>query len=87
MNTYGKIANREGKIASFQVSILKDIPAGNFAPGEIFLIKNISDDNITLSVKPAGQEDFVTTVLYPGWNPELCEEIQEVEGGTLQYGY
>nr|DAN43736.1 MAG TPA: hypothetical protein [Caudoviricetes sp.] len=84
---YGKVANREGKISSVQVSILHDVPAGDFFPGVRFLIKNITDDNITIAIRPAGQEDFVTTVLYPGWNPELCEEIQEVEEGTLQYGY
>ena len=53
----------------------------------IFLIKNITDDNITAEIRPAGQDNFIETVLYPGWNPEMCEEIRDAEEGTLQYGY
>ena len=87
MYGYGKVANREGKISSVQVSILQNVPAGDFFPGVIFLIKNITDDNITIQIRPAGQDNFIETVLYPGWNPEMCEEIRDAEKGTLQYGY
>ena len=56
MYGYGKVANREGKISSVQVSILQNVPAGDFFPGVIFLIKNITDDNITAEIRPAGQD-------------------------------
>lgn len=87
MYGYGKVANREGKISSVQVSILQNVPVGDFFPGVIFLINNITDDNITAEIRPAGQDNFIETVLYPGWNPEMCEEIRDAEEGTLQYGY
>ena len=70
-----RTSNREGKAVSLQVSILQNVPAGDFFPGVIFLIKNITDDNITIQIRPAGQDNFIETVLYPGWNPEICEVI------------
>ncbi len=82
-----KITNQGGAINSLQVSVLKDIPAGNFNPGIYFLVKNITEENIEAQVRPAGQSEFVTTIIYPGWNPEIYSEIKGVSEDTLQYGY
>ncbi len=82
-----KITNQGGAINSLQVSVLKDIPAGNFNPGIYFLVKNITEGNIEAQVRPAGQSEFVTTIIYPGWNPEIYSEIKGVSEDTLQYGY
>ena len=76
-----------GVRTTLQVAVVKDIPAGNFNLGKPFLIKNITEDNITCQIKPAGQNEYVTTVIYPGWNPELCSEVLGVQSNTLQYGY
>ena len=81
------VINQGGNINSLQVSVLRDIPAGNFNPGIYFLVKNITEGNIELSVRPAGQADFVTTVIYPGWNHEIYVDIKGVTANTLQYGY
>lgn len=82
-----KILNKDLLINSLQVSKLKDIPQGNFNPGIYFLVKNITDNNVTIEVRPAGQSEFVSTVLYPGWNPELISEIKNVTANQLQYGW
>lgn len=81
------VTNKDGLITSLQVSKLKDIPAGDFNPGLYFLVKNITEDDITIQIRPAGQEEFITTILYSGWNPEIIGEIKNVSAGTLQYGY
>lgn len=79
--------NKDSKPISLQVSVVKEIPAGNFNPGCEFLVKNITEKNISLEVRPAGQEDFITTIFYPGWNPEIIAEIKNVTSNQLQYGY
>lgn len=33
-------------INSLQISVLKEVPSGNFNPGVNFLLKNISDDEV-----------------------------------------
>lgn len=33
-------------INSLQISVLKEVPSGNFNPGVNFLLKNISDDDL-----------------------------------------
>lgn len=81
------IINQDMKVQSLQVSKIKNIPAGNFAPGLMFLLKNITEDNISIEIRPAGQEEFITTVLYPGWNVELCNAVKGVTANTLQYGF
>lgn len=82
-----RIINRAEVINSLQVSVLRNIPAGDFNPGIEFLVKNITEGNMQLQVRPAGQSEFITTVLYPGWNPEIYSEIKGVLANTLQYGY
>lgn len=81
------IKNENGCANSLQVSVLQDVPEGTFSPGRPFVVKNITDDAIQASVRLVNQENFVTTQIYPGWNPELLIEIEDVEADTLQYGY
>lgn len=76
-----------GVKASIQVAIIGDIPAGDFAIGKNFLVKNITEDIIQVSVLPAGNADYITTKLYPGWNPEIIKGLKGVEANKLQYGY
>lgn len=87
MSNTMELLNKDLLINSLQVSKLKSIPAGDFNPKMYFLVKNITDNNITVEVRPAGQKEFVTTVLYPGWNPELIAEIKGVIADQLQYGW
>lgn len=81
------IVNQDLKVQSLQVSRLLNVPAGEFEPGLMFLLKNITDENITVEIRPAGQEEYVSTVLYPGWNVELVNAVKGVTDNTLQYGF
>ena len=81
------IINENGVVNSLQVSCLHNIPEGNFNPGRAVVVKNITDDAIECSIRLVNQEDFVTTQIYPGWNPELIAEIEDVPADSLQYGY
>lgn len=76
-----------GSRISLQVSTLKNVPEGNFEPGMYFLLKNITEDNISIEVLPANSTEYISTVLYPGWNPELIKGVKNVVSNTLQYGY
>ena len=81
--------NRNDKPTSLQVSKLFLIPQGNFTVSDKaypVLIKNITDSNVTLEVLLADSNDYVSTVLYPGWNPELIVGIKSVPESTLQAG-
>lgn len=81
------IQNANGVDNSLQVSRLNDITGTNFKldGDRPFLIKNITDSNVTCTVRLANMNTTVSTVFYPGWNPELVVEIVgEVTG--LQYG-
>lgn len=83
----GFILNRKSDVTSLQVSVLKAVPAGNSTFSPASLLKNITDSQVVVSVRPAGQDDFIDTVLYPGWNVELVAEVKGVTEKTLQYGY
>lgn len=39
-------------VNSLQVSILRDVPPGDFIPGLNFLIKNISDEDVEATIIP-----------------------------------
>lgn len=82
-----KLINQDAKVQSLQVSKMGNIPAGSWNPGIMFLIKNITEEPITVSIRPAGQEEFITTVLYSGWNVELVNAVDNVTENTLQYGF
>lgn len=49
-------------INSLQISVLKEVPSGNFNPGVNFLLKNISDDDVEVTIIPAGQKDSIKTI-------------------------
>ena len=74
-------------INSLQISVLKEVPSGNFNPGVNFLLKNISDDDVEVTIIPAGQKDSIKTILCVGWNPEICKGVINAPSGVLQYGY
>ena len=81
--------NRNDKPTSLQVSRLYLIPSGNFQVSNKnfpVLIKNITDSNITVEVLLADSSDYVSTILYPGWNPELIIGIKNVPRDSLQAG-
>lgn len=77
------------KTVSPQVSVLNNVPEGDFSlpTGVYFLLKNITDEDITLEVKTADNKDFVSTKIYPGWNPELVIAVKGAPADSLQYGY
>lgn len=72
---------------SLQIAKMGNIPAGEFSLGMPFLVKNITEDAITITIKPAGQSNTISTLLYPGWNPELIASIIGAPVNSLQYGY
>lgn len=80
-----KIENNDNIINSLQVTRLGDIPTGDFTPDEVFLIKNNTGEDIEVEIIPAKQTESVTTILNPGWNPEICRAIINAPAG-LQYG-
>lgn len=82
--------NINGRPTSEQISKLAAIPAGNFIlPNAAYpiLLKNITDYPVTIQVLPIDNEGiYISTVLYPGWNPELVIGIKGAVANTLQYG-
>lgn len=81
------IVNKDGQVNSLQISVLHNIEAGNFDFYRGVLIKNITEENITLEVKLIGMTDYITTIFYPGWNVELVQSVKNAPADTLQYGY
>lgn len=82
--------NQNERPTSLQVSRLSLLPAGDFElpyGSNAVLVKNITEDNITVEVLLKDSEgQYVTTVFYPGWNPELVIGIKEVPENSLQVG-
>lgn len=82
--------NQNERPTSLQVSRLWLIPQGNFqlsVGSNPVLIKNITEDNITVEVMLKDSDGkYVSTVLYPGWNPELIIGIKNVPENSLQAG-
>lgn len=79
-------------VTNFQVARMGTIPSGNFnitvsGKKQPFLIKNITEDNVEVEIVPAGQTEAVTTILYPGWNVEIVNQINHALANTLQYGF
>lgn len=75
-----------GVQTSLQIARLGNIPSGDFYLGKLFLVKNITEDNITITIVMPNKDE-IETVLYPGWNPEILIGIKGVVEGQLQYGY
>lgn len=87
-----RITNRANAVNSFQISVIGSINEANFKlsdgkGGELgFLIKNITDEPITVEIVPYSMDTAISTVMYPGWNVEIVREVKSnIEG--LQYGY
>lgn len=82
--------NQNERPTSLQVSRLSLLPAGNFElpyGSNAVLVKNITEDNVTVEVLLKDSEgQYISTVFYPGWNPELVIGIKAVPENTLQVG-
>lgn len=82
--------NQNERPTSLQVSRLSLLPAGDFElpyGSNAVLVKNITEDNVTVEVLLKDSEgQYVATVFYPGWNPELVIGIKAVPENTLQVG-
>lgn len=79
-------------VTNFQVTRMGAISSGNFnitvsGQKQPFLIKNITEDNVEVEIVPAGQTTAITTVLYPGWNVEIVNQVNNAPADTLQYGF
>lgn len=85
-----KLDTRNERSVSLQVSNLYTLPAGDYRISENegpFLVKNITDQNITVQIELMdSKEKYITTVLYPGWNPELVVGIKGIPENSLQAG-
>lgn len=89
-----RIYNRANAANSLQISIMGNvaavaefsIPDGRGGK-EPFLLKNITEDPITVEVVLAGMEEPITTTIYSGWNVELVKQVNNAVADTLQYGY
>ena len=81
-----KVFNQRGTLNSLQVSVVKEIPTGDFEPGLVFLIKNDTEESLQVTLVPAGQTEEVTTTISAGWNPELVKKVINAPSG-LKYGY
>ena len=81
-----RMFNQDGVLNSLQVSIVKEIPVGNFEPGLVFLIKNDTGEDLQVTIIPASQSEEITTTMSPGWNPELVKKVINAPSG-LKYGY
>lgn len=86
--------NKSGEMCSPQIAKMGviDIASGNFSfpdSGQSFLIKNDGEVAVFLSVKLAGDTEFVTTRFEVGWNPEIVAEIQQDASiqSNLKWGY
>lgn len=78
---------KTGASTSLQVGFLANLKVGAFKSEGGFLVKNISGDNVTCTVKMLSSDKAIETVFYPGWNPEIIKEITVETDNTLQYGY
>ncbi len=87
------ITNRDGQVASIQVGHVQNIPSKKFESPTAFLIKNISVSRtsvpryVSARILPCGQTDWIDTLLFPGWNPELVNGVELTDDGELQYGW
>lgn len=81
-----RMFNQGGILNSLQVSTIQEIPQGNFEPGLIFLIKNDTEEDLQVTIVPAGQDNEITTTISVGWNPELVKKVINAPIG-LKCGY
>lgn len=81
------MATRSGEQTSLQITVLSNVPEGEHSSEYAFLLKNITEDNLTVEILPLNGDIWIQTVLYPGWNVELVRGVRNVTVNTLQYGY
>lgn len=72
--------------ARVQITRLVDI-TGLYQSDVPFVVKNITEENVTVTGRLACMDSDITTVLAPGWNPELFVELDNVPASTLQAGF
>ena len=89
-----RIYNRANAANSLQISIMGKVKAvaefsipNGMGGKKPFLLKNVTEDPITVEVVLAGMDEPITTVLYSGWNVELVKQVNNAQADTLQYGY
>lgn len=80
-----------GYSTSVQITYVEDIKTDKefrTTNGQPFLIKNIGDVNVVATIELVSGTK-VETVLYPGWNVEICSAIVSVktQNAKLQIGY
>lgn len=81
------IVNKNNDINSLQISKLINISTNNgYKLNSGFLLKNITDDTITLEVKLINSDNYIKTTFYEGWNPEILKEIKTTPY-QIQIGY
>ena len=81
-----KLTTKDGmNVQNTQISKIWEID-GDYSDSMPFCVKNISDENISVSVRLVGMEKFVETVFYPGWNVELVCEVKNAPSGIIQGG-
>lgn len=87
---------RSNEVVSAQIGKMGAITGlqdGNFSleGGMPFNIKNDGEEQVELEVKLAGDEtdSFVSTVFYPGWNPEIVNAVKQTSQAdlNLKWGY
>lgn len=81
------IDSKNSEPVSLHIKKLMAVSGKVVKPMSGFLVKNISGGNLTLSVKMKDSNEYIETVFYPGWNPELIDEIEDVEENKIQIGY
>lgn len=82
-----KLYSQGGVQNSLQVSSVYDVPKGDFDPGRVFLLKNITEEDLQVTIVPAAQDEQIVTILQSGWNPELVKKVIGAPENSLQYGY
>lgn len=82
-----KLYSQSGVQNSLQVSSVYDVPQGDFDPGRVFLLKNITEEDLQVTIVPAAQDEQIVTTLQSGWNPELVKKVIGAPENSLQYGY
>ncbi len=82
-----KIKTRTGENTSLQITHLQDASGDFSLDGVEFLIKNNTGAKIELQVKCAKDDEYVTTTIYPGWNPEIVSAIKGAPSTGIQIGY
>ncbi|MDR1348308.1 MAG: hypothetical protein LBJ63_07805 [Prevotellaceae bacterium] len=86
---------RSNEMVSLQIGkmgVVENLASSDFFldSGQSFLIKNDSDDAVTLEVQLAAMKsgEFVSTIFDTGWNPELVKKIKTNSTDVrLKWGY